>query len=739
MSSITERIDAIIDSRKKRLVSLHELVSNIEQCKAALSRVSALQGNLDEIGVDTRHVRKVIPSAEFDEAYQACMTELKRLEKRFSRENINISFVGRAGQGKSLTLRNISGLTTEIPSADGSDCTGAKSIIINTETASMSYADITYFTEEEMTGILNVYLREIFGNDSHCIYSLDEATALDDVLENVSVSHTKDTKKRELRKYLEHMNEIRQNIRKCQERVEGTAIEEHVAMFSSQDKEKKFYTYLSVKLAEIHCRFPKEDAGKIILVDTIGMGSQSLGVNESLMDTVRNDSDAIIYLQRPDSKRSHLGQDDTDIADEIVKTIREDCSELMMFWVLNQVSSGTAYNVDGVKIVEEEFRQAHYPVAGLLTVDCSSEQEVEEKLLTPVLQQISSNIDKIDEIYVRQANELAERLHQIYSEICDKLDSANAQGASDDFAELCEDKIDTTFENHIQYQIRVKCEEYAKNINLECEPMRERTEQILKGLFGVIPSKDEIIFLLKHNADQHDAMKTCMNRMRLGIIDNFLSLDDVLHQETDKMKSEVIHILTDKEYGELGAVVPYENENPSEWIAHFIRKNNGNEHFSLIASALTALQEFNVSVQGFLIHEVRIQLFGIDPIFLTSLPDIKTPLSDEEGVADEILEYLKDYMSDIRNAIRMKAESFYSVPNRAIFAALKDFYDRISFTALPDADINRQWKKLYRFWCYVIWAEEGQSHQSSRKIVQQWNEALTALKHFDKKENFILK
>jgi len=739
MSSITERIDAIIDSRKKRLVSLHELVSNIEQCKAALSKVSALQSNLDEIGVDTRHVRKVIPSAEFDEAYQACMTELKRLEKRFSRENINISFVGRARQGKSLMLRKISGLVNEIPSAQGTDCTGAKSVIINTEDAVNSYADIIYYTEQEMIEIVNTYLREIFDDTVHDIISLNQTAEVKVALRELEVSKTKSTKINELCKYLDHMEEIQHHLRKQHERIEQEKIESFVAMFNSQNKEEKYYTYLSVKLAEIHCRFPKKDAGKIVLVDTIGMGSQSLGVKESLLETVKNDSDIIIYLKRPETIGDHFGTEDTAITDEIVKTIGEDCARVMMFCVLNSIPSGVANNQETIQLVKDEIIKTKYPFAKLVTVDCSSEQEVEEKLLTPVLQQISSNIDKIDEIYVRQANELAEKLHQIYSEICDKLDSANAQGASDDFAELCEDKIDTTFENHIQYQIRVKCEEYAKNINLECEPMRERTEQILKGLFGVIPSKDEIIFLLKHNADQHDAMKTCMNRMRLGIIDNFLSLDDVLRQETDKMKSEVIHILTDKEYGELGAVVPYENENPSEWIAHFIRKNNGNEHFSLIASALTALQEFNVSVQGFLIHEVRIQLFGIDPIFLTSLPDIKTPLSDEEGVADEILEYLKDYMSDIRNAIRMKAESFYSVPNRAIFAALKDFYDRISFTALPDADINRQWKKLYRFWCYVIWAEEGQSHQSSRKIVQQWNEALTALKHFDKKENFILK
>ncbi len=737
MNSITKRIDTIIEMRKKRLVSIQNLIRNIENCKASIVKVSFIGSQLNSDDFNSVAISECISSTAFDNAYLECMKELRRLEKRFSRENINISFVGRAGQGKSLTLRNISGLTTEIPSADGSDCTGAKSVIINTENAVNSYADITYFTEEEMIEIINTYLEEIFEDSLHNIYSLDEADILKNTLNNEKISETKSSQIEGVFKYLDHMPEIRRNLSRQQERITGEKIEEYVAQYRSTDM-KPYYTYLSVKLAEIHCHFPKEDAGKIVLVDTIGMGSQAIGVGESLMSTVKNDSDAIIYLQRPDPKRAHLEKYDTDVANNIVKNIREDCSKLIMFWVLNQVNSGTAYNADVVHLVEEEYHRRERPYAALLTVDCSSEDEIQEKLLTPVLNQIADNINKIDEIYSEYANTLAENLYQIYSEICDKLDNIGANGNAEDFAKHHRTEIRTTFRNKVATAIRDELifEKYGNRITEECIPMREKMEQILQGLFNTIPSKEEIVSMLESGGRQIEVVVECLDMMRIRIIDNFLSVDDVLLEETDKMKNDVVHILTDEEHGKLGKVLPYSNESPSEWLFHFIQKNKDNRYFSLLSEALESLGNFNISVQGFMIHEIRIQLKEtIDPIFC-SVPEPKTPLSQKEALTEEIIEYLKEYLFKIRNAIRMKAETLYSVPNKAIYAALADFYDRICF---PRAERDEEWEELYYFWASVIWAEDEKAYNDSYEIIQQWNTTLAQMKALDQKENFMLK
>lgn len=83
-----------------------------------------------------------------------------------------------AGQGKSLVLQRISGLEGDvIPSADGSDCTGARSVISN-RPGMETQAEITFYSEQEFVGIVNRYLKEIFKTDIYCIGSVAEISRL---------------------------------------------------------------------------------------------------------------------------------------------------------------------------------------------------------------------------------------------------------------------------------------------------------------------------------------------------------------------------------------------------------------------------------------------------------------------------------------------------------------------------------------------------------------------------------
>ena len=88
---------------------------------------------------------------------QICLNECKRLEQRFNRETINISVVGRARQGKSRLLQSISGLPNEvIPASNGSDCTGAKSVITNAP--GKTHAHIVFYNEVEMVEQIQKYI-----------------------------------------------------------------------------------------------------------------------------------------------------------------------------------------------------------------------------------------------------------------------------------------------------------------------------------------------------------------------------------------------------------------------------------------------------------------------------------------------------------------------------------------------------------------------------------------------------
>ena len=538
------------------------------------------------------------------------------------------------------------------------------------------------------------------------------------------------------------MEEIRPNLRKKACRIEEENIEEYVSMYKSTDDRVKYWKYLSVKCANIHCTFPKNDAGKIILVDTIGMGSQSLGIGDSLMDTVKNDSDAVIYMQRPDPKRSHFGEEDTEISNEIVKTIREDCAKRMMFWVLNHVSSGEACNTKGIEIVEQELREANYPIARLLKVDCSSEKAVEDKLLTPVLEVISQNIDGIDEIYLNQAAKLMETLYQAYNAVCDKLVESRIGGMKTGFEKYKKQQIKELIKVKLQNSIRIRCYEYQAKANEKYTPMNDELESVLKKISAAVPSKEEIIDIINHNNGTAETYMHTTDTLRLRIIDAVLELDKPLSIGTDAVKNDIIQILTDPSYGQLGAVLPYQVgiDTPTEWIDKFIEKNRDTERFTLIRQALEILRDFKVSVEGFMLYDIRLALSPIDSR-VEDGTNRKIPeydLNKQEEIAEVIYEYLQDDIYELRQKIQQIVVLHEVVPNKAFFAAIRDFHDRISYSMNSEEIVDDAWEELYDRWCTVIWAEEAKKYNGIQKEAVEWNTVVAKLKENNYKENFCM-
>lgn len=746
MSSISQMIDAIIHERKQRLRIIEDALKKVEASESAASAFINAQNAVDfeALGISKDIADKIesISFSNFYDALQKCKSELERLKIRFSRDKINISFVGKAGQGKSLVLQKMSGLSgSVIPSAAGSDCTGAKSIITNTEGVEKPYAEITFFSENEMVQIVNKYLETIFESDSKNITNLDEVEGLRQIINESDTLSTAGPKIQELRKYIDHMEELRPNLRKKACRIEEENIEKYVAMYKSTDKSVKYYTYLSVKCANIHCVFPKKDAGKIVLVDTIGMGSQSLGIGDSLMDTVKNDSDAVIYMNRPDPQRSHFGEDDTQISNEIIRAIRKDCAKRMMFWVLNHVSSGPACNTEGMDIVEQQIREANYPIARLLRVDCSSEEAVENKLLTPVLETIVQNIDGIDEIYLKQAQVLMEELYNEYNSVCKQVIETRVSGMKSSFEKYKKKQIKELIKVDLQNAIREKCCEYRKKALENYAPMDDELESVLNKISEAVPSKEEIVDIIQHNNGTEETYIHATDMLRLRIIDAVLELDKPLSVGTDLVKNDILQILTGKEFGQLGAIEPYQSEDdPNDWINRFIEKNSDTEHFVLIKQALEILRDFTVSVEGFMLYDIRLALSPIDSRVEdgSNRKIAKYELDNQEEIAESIYEYLQDDIFELKQRIRQIVLENEPVPNKAFFAAIRDFHDRISYSMNEQEEVDDAWEELYDQWSTVIWAEEAKKYNSVRKEAVQWNEAVEHLKEMNHKENFIM-
>ena len=760
MGNISKQIDEIITKRKVRLQYIENAREKADIVLENMYRFKDFQdeirGNIDtfqtaEGSFDVAGSIESIPTDEFFNLHKVYVSELERIINRLSRNNLNISFIGRTGQGKSLVMQNISGLDSAvIPSSNRGDCTGAKSIITNSESGPVS-AKIHFYGKEEMVDIVNQYLLKL--TDGHrFIKDVSDIPAIktEEMRENLYKNKSETVKEEDwldhLCKYVEHYNDYIDDLGSVKD-VTEREIEYYIAQYSSHNAEQKYYKYLGVKLADINTNFLNEDAGNIVLVDTVGIGATSLGIEEEMLKAVENDSDAIIFMFRPDNKRGRISDNEINIIRNIAERVSPEYTKEMLFWVINRVETGdSGDNVNQVNDVIQIIKQRNYPIADVLNVNCSSKEEVENRLLIPVLKQLSSRIQDVDNLLVDKLNETGEKLFQMYSQICQATDRAFASSANEDLKRKFYRKINPTIKKGLLNELRkLYLDDYNNLRHMPCEELMSAASGKFKNIIKAVPTKEMVMDLLSYgDANQFNVFEACTNIMRMQIIDDFTELNNVLYDIVERMKKKVLHIFTDEDKGRLGLVYPLDCSS-DEWIDGFLDLVEGEKKYPFLSDALRKFQSYTINVQGFLIHEIREQLDPIDislprPDGSSSVPQISGSMAQPELVAEEIVEWLKTYAEDVHDNVEITLKDLYKTPNRSMFAAIKDLYDRITYTmADNESKIAEEWRYLYEDWMHLIWKEEYQQQSAVKVVAEEWNDVVSKLKDINKHEYFIIK
>lgn len=752
MGTLTERIDSIIAARSSSLDKINTAFETVDACFEVVKNFEQLQSKIDTDAAYQQLFDKPeileringISTAQFHAKYQNYKAAHAHLAERFSRKELHISFIGRAGQGKSLVMQNISGLSgSVIPSAEGSDCTGAKSIITNDPAAVKTVARIEFFSQAEMIDIVNTYLENIF----HGAYKvgsiadiknlplaqMKQALNFNQLKENTLLNH--------LEKYVLHIGEFESHLGTTLE-VAEVDIEKYVAQYNSRNTNQKYFTYLGVKLANIICKFPVTDAGKIVLVDTIGIGATSLGTEEKMLDTVENDSDAIVFMFRPDPVRPRLSNDEINIIDEVAKRISPEYAKEMFFWILNRVMSGKGENAQYMPELKAQIAGLNSPVAQVLEVDCKDRQAVKENLLMPILQQLAERGGIVDALLIERLNELGKNLYAEYRAIADAIDKIFVGAATEDIKRALFPDIENAYRVKILNALRTLYKSNYYTIREHsCPAWEAASKQSLKYIFKSIPDKNKIISLLNDGTiNPHNAVEYCTDLMRIQIINRFMELDGTLEVLVHETKSEVIHILADDDKGRLSKVFPLDNLTPEEWIDGFTEKTECAEKYPLLMKALTSLKNFKINVQGFLIYEVRRNLDVIDFSLQPQMPEISTVFGENDHIADEIITWLRLYAEKLHDGIEVTLQKLNSVPNKARFAALKDFYDRATYAGRDEnLSVTTEWRYLYEDWMSVIWADKYKAHFAQQQQAQEWQDMTANFKAHNKSELFIVR
>lgn len=668
---------------------------------------------------------------------QNCQKECERLEKRFNRDTINISVVGRARQGKSRLLQSISGLSNEvIPASNGGDCTGAKSIIVNAET--ITYAKVIFYDELELIEQIQKYLDAV-GIERH-IGSVSQIKGLQQDIDAMKEHLNEKTGKQQsryqhLKKYVEHFDEYASYIGSTKDDVKEKDIRKYVAQYD--EDMKPTYAFLAVKEVAIYTHFPVKDAGKLVLVDTIGLGDTSLGIREKMIRTLREDSDAAILVRLPSANGDGIRVEDDELYDLICEAMGTEALSKWLFFALNVADELGNHN-SGVSM-EQALRDRKLNYAFVQKVDCGDAKAVEHDLLLPILEYLIANLTTVDNNLMSSANKLFEETFLVYFDFCAKMQNVLSGGFKKSldggglFDELYEDKLE------LARQIDELSQKYAGR-DIECNKIKEEVAKIIRNIALYCPSAEEIHHrLTAGNSDAHpnNVYNYYADNLRAKVRDQFEEINhSTITELQEGFKQEICAILRDENGGRMQYIpiqAEMSDENGVEWLKALIEEKLSN--YPLVAEAFRDICDYRLNIEGLLEYKVNKALDCLDPSPQNdkyvqpqfqgkSIDDIvgtieQTLLSAIPIVADEMMEGIKELLV---------------IPYNSFNARIRKLKDRIIFKT----EGKRELKNFYRENAPAIWQQEfkhiagkeialGQLNEYNEKIIEKRNKKLFLL------------
>ncbi|MGN0298546.1 MAG: hypothetical protein ACI4C1_05100 [Lachnospiraceae bacterium] len=396
-----------------------------------------------------------------------------------------------------------------------------------------------------------------------------------------------------------------------------------------------------------------------------------------------------------------------------------------------------------MKEINKFIRDNKLPIAKALDVNCWEQAEVEENLLKPVLLQMSEQLSEIDKLLLDRINHRTEQLYERYEKFVNQLQRVFSGTISQDAKRHFERRINSTYSSWTNQLKNLSKEKYQR-CDVPCEELKRVLEEKQKNIFKAIPSLDAIIKQLNlGNVTPVEVYVKLTNYLRISIIDDFLTLDMHLHRLVRSMKTEIVHILADEDKGKMGGFIAVNADDPDAWLDAFIALIQDDVQYEHIKNALQALRDFDLSVKGQLIYLVRRSLVPIDPNLTDQIPNIENVSSlDQRIPAQSILFWLNKYVEDVYRRVHAKCAEFLYIPNTAMFAATKDFHDRVAFSGnnLDDEsiDVQTEWRYLYEDHLADVWKTEYMQYTVSHGNSKMWNELINEIKELNQKKNFTI-
>ncbi len=757
---INELVEQIIEKRKEKepiLVSKSEMLDGLTSSLNAFddfkNEVVDSEGNLTNgrfSAIFSQHPEMIDNLNTVSTL--ACRTSIRNAEnklreayRRFSRDRINISVVGKARIGKSRFLQSVTNLSDKvIPAFSDSDCTGAVSVIQNTPGTKLK-AELTFKSETEMVNIVQDYLDNIISDKDKrmIVRSLNDIRDLniEEVKKRISEGDTNSILVPYLEKFVYNFEEWVSCVREKETVLyDEDVIQTYVAQNNGEKEDdparKNYYKYLAVKTCNIYCTFDYQEAGKITLLDTVGVSDNALGIDEEMLRVISEKSDATVFMHLPrDGAGGGISNDITAIYNKIKNNSANKNLGKWLFWLINYAPGSKTPNriEDCNRALKTLEGNTSWYGAMKKIIDVSDQDQVREEFLIPLLNSLLDNLDEIDNLYLKEVQEALDNVKREYDLFCRRAEKVMESKLKEALS-----LAGTTGEirNHYEKRIptglnKISREEKEKR-DIPCDKLDKEVSKITAAMKNgeMVPSKEELIEELYANEQPVTIFTNCCNHIRNDITKRFSEVDCTLQLLVEELKNKVTMCLVSDDQGKLGKLINLdENQKPYEWLKSFAENVLDEEVYPNLYYAFMNLYNFDFSVKGFLTYEVRACLDLIDP-GLSASPSFDAA-GTLEFMAEDVNFWLRRNLKDVADDLTKATNNLMKNPHKAFFAAVKEFSDQVRFSD----GVDLEWDMLLRENYRTIWKEEFDRIAKASASFKEWEDMLSEVLQYSKRPN----
>ena len=661
------------------------------------------------------------------------LQECDKVERRFSRDRIHISVVGQARIGKSQLLQSITDLDSRvIPTSDLTDCTGAVSIIENDPAMAPGdvRATVTFKTEKQVVEIVQRYLDTMIKEPANKLYvhSLQQIRQLNmkDIESRMNKHSAAGDKKKHLKQYIEKYNDWAGLVGSDPiVLTDAEQIQAYVAQHNGEEHNTVYFNkYLAVDSCNIRCRFNYPEAGKITLLDSVGLGDTAIGIEDDMLALVKNESDAVIFLHKPlDGSGFGLRAEIGSMYDKIAESCSKWDLNHWLFWVINlHKGKNDAYCPIAMKsLLESDY-------AGELKeiIDVSDQKQLREEFLLPMLAHLQEHLNDIDDLYTTDLRTALDNVRKSFNSFCASAKKVMSSQAATNANILPQMQKDIALaQRHRTGMLRSLAMSEKELRNEPCDVLYKRVEGILAQMKcgDMLPSTNQIMERIIAGEDPGSVYNDCCNMVRNAVAQSFANVDSTLNELVENVKNQITEILYKDDGCRLGRIVTNaDTQKPYTWMNDFTDTILDAEIYPNLRTAFQNVYSFDFSVRGFLTYEVRACMDILDPQ-ITDGPSRLISKEGDTGTVENIRYWLDRNLREVAEELEDRLDELFSKPHRAFFAIIKEFSDKVDFTE----NVADEWFRLYAENYPIVWPGTYQGMAVANSAFAAWNDMMETL------------